>query len=301
MRSVYACPSPWGNQHRASLLVRAHKSDTRWGRPTGSQPDILVLVPEVLADNLPTTPCTESPHGLTKRIASSVRSTLRGGRRVWSGDHALDIAVRRQLCCWSCRPHAELPDRTPRHLRPMHRPRSTPASCRARCASTTITPAMPPKTALRSSGSSRMAFGPAPESHLLDTLDRGLYCYEVRDASSKQLLFSRGFCSVFGEWQTTTPAREQWGTFHESLRFPWPKSPVTVTLKKRRQRPVDRTCGRRTIDPQSRFVNSADLPPRGNVWTVFENGTPPRNWMSSCWAMATPRMTSQNSTRMWPA
>lgn len=108
-------------------------------------------------------------------------------------------------------------------------------------------------------------------TQLLDTLDRGLYGYEVHDARSKQLLYSRGFCSVFGEWQTTTPAREQWGTFHESLRFPWPKGPVVVTLKKR----VD---GQWTelwslpIDPESRFVNRADLTPRGQVWTVFENG-----------------------------
>jgi hypothetical protein len=109
------------------------------------------------------------------------------------------------------------------------------------------------------------------QSHLLDTLDRGLYSYEVRDAGSQTLLFSRGFCSVFGEWQTTTPARKQWGTFHESLRFPWPKNPVTVALKKRVNGQWTELWSTH-IDPQSRFVNSADLPPRGNVWTVFENG-----------------------------
>ena len=95
----------------------------------------------------------------------------------------------------------------------------------------------------------------------------------MHDAGSKQLLFSRGFCSVFGEWQTTTPAREQWGTFHESLRFPWPKSPVTVTLKTTPQWPVDRivvAAHRSAIA----VCQQRRLPPRGNVWTVFENGTP---------------------------
>ncbi len=46
------------------------------------------------------------------------------------------------------------------------------------------------------------------------------------------LLYSRGFASVFGEWQTIPEAAEKWGTFHESMRFPWPLKPVTVILEK---------------------------------------------------------------------
>ena len=88
----------------------------------------------------------------------------------------------------------------------------------------------------------------------------GLYCFEERDASSHQLLYSRSFCRVFGEWQTTVPAKQLWGTYHESLRFPWPRQSVNVVLK-RRQDGVWREVWTTTIDPNSRFVLNADLPP----------------------------------------
>lgn len=110
-------------------------------------------------------------------------------------------------------------------------------------------------------------------SRLVDTLDLGLYRFEVCDQKSGQLLFARGYCSVYGEWQTTAPAKEQWGTFHESLRFPWPREAVTVVIKRRHEAGW-RTLWTTTIDPQSRFVTKVDLPARGKVWTVFENGPP---------------------------
>jgi hypothetical protein len=110
-------------------------------------------------------------------------------------------------------------------------------------------------------------------SRLIDTLDLGLYRFEVHDQRSGQLLFARGYCSVFGEWQTTAPAKEQWGTFHESLRFPWPREAITVVIKRRHEGDW-RVLWTTTIDPTSRFVTKVDLPARGKVWTVFENGPP---------------------------
>ncbi len=134
-------------------------------------------------------------------------------------------------------------------------------------------------------------------TRLVDTLDFGLYCFEVRDSTSQRLLYSRGFCSVFGEWQTTRPAKQVWGTYHESLRFPWPKQSVDVVLK-RRQEGVWRAVWTTTIDPHSRFVFDADLPAGGHVWTVFENGPPRRKSTCCCWATDTRPRKCRSSTRM---
>ena len=60
---------------------------------------------------------------------------------------------------------------------------------------------------------------------LIDKLELGPYFFEVIDKETKTLLFSRGFASIFGEWQTTPEADKVKGTFHESLRFPWPQKP----------------------------------------------------------------------------
>ncbi|HUP46890.1 MAG TPA: M64 family metallopeptidase, partial [Thermoanaerobaculia bacterium] len=59
---------------------------------------------------------------------------------------------------------------------------------------------------------------------------------------------------------------------HESLRFPWPKAPVQVVLKKRDAQNAFQQIWSTNIDPSSRFVNPADIAPAGRVITLFENG-----------------------------
>ena len=63
-------------------------------------------------------------------------------------------------------------------------------------------------------------------------------------------------------------------TFGESLRFPWPKSPVQVVLKKRDRDNSFHELWSTVVDPNSRFVNRADPPKAGTVWTLFESGPP---------------------------
>src|SRR5262249_59485492 len=73
---------------------------------------------------------------------------------------------------------------------------------------------------------------PGNPSQAIDSSNLGKYLFEVRDAKTKQLLYSRGFASIYGEWETTDEAKTVKRTFQESLRFPAPSAPVTVVLKK---------------------------------------------------------------------
>jgi hypothetical protein len=107
---------------------------------------------------------------------------------------------------------------------------------------------------------------------LLDRLNLGLYFYEVVDKETGTLLYSRGFSSVFGEWQTTPEASFDWGTFHESLRFPWPLKPVVVRIKKRDAKNEFSLLWRREIDPASREVIHADLVHTSKVTVLADNG-----------------------------
>ncbi len=113
-------------------------------------------------------------------------------------------------------------------------------------------------------------------SRLVDDTNLGPYLFEVRDPGTNRVIYSRGFASIYGEWETTAEARSVYRTFHESLRFPWPKAPVQVVLKKRDRQNAFHEVWSVSIDPDSRFVNAADPPPRSNVWAVFENGPPTR-------------------------
>ncbi len=109
-------------------------------------------------------------------------------------------------------------------------------------------------------------------TRLVDDTNLGKYLFEVIDRTTNQLLYSRGFASIFGEWETTDEAKAMHRTSHESVRFPWPNEPVQVVVKKRMPDQSFREVWSTTVDPHSRSVNMGRLAPGGKVWTVFENG-----------------------------
>ena len=89
----------------------------------------------------------------------------------------------------------------------------------------------------RSTASSPTAPGPAAARSLLDDTNLGQYFFEVIDRGTNQAIYSRGFASLYGEWETTAEAKQGvHRTFHESLRFPWPKAPVQVVREEARPR-----------------------------------------------------------------
>ncbi len=116
---------------------------------------------------------------------------------------------------------------------------------------------------------------PGSRTQLVDPTNLGAYRFEARDQASGTLLYSRGFSSIYGEWETTGEQKTAHRTFHESIRLPWPRRPVAVTLAKRQRDGGFAPVWTIEIDPASRFVNRAPLAAHpGTVWTVFENGPP---------------------------
>jgi hypothetical protein len=75
---------------------------------------------------------------------------------------------------------------------------------------------------------------PGSKVNLLDTLNLGDCFVKVSDLQTNLLLYSRGYSTVFGEWQTTEEALNgTWRTFHETVRFPFPKQKVIVSFYRR--------------------------------------------------------------------
>src|SRR5712691_7532683 len=74
---------------------------------------------------------------------------------------------------------------------------------------------------------------PGDLSRNIDDSNLGKYFFEVRDQKTKRVLYSRGFASIYGEWETTDEAKASLRTFSESLRFPAPDAPIEILLKKR--------------------------------------------------------------------
>jgi hypothetical protein len=107
----------------------------------------------------------------------------------------------------------------------------------------------------------------------IDKTGLGKYMFEVRDATTGRLLYSRGFASIYGEWETTPEAKEKRQTFHESLRFPRPSAAVRVVVKKRG--PRNEWVEKWSVPVNPGVVKeSAGLSAKARVWTVMKNGEP---------------------------
>ena len=116
---------------------------------------------------------------------------------------------------------------------------------------------------------------PGSRNHLLDQTGLGKYLFEVADSMSGELLYSRGFASIYGEWETTGKARVgAWRTYHESQRFPEPRKAVRLSLKKRGEDGAFHEIYSTALNPRSRLVNRARASVQGRVWALFESGPP---------------------------
>lgn len=113
------------------------------------------------------------------------------------------------------------------------------------------------------------------KTNLIDEMELGLYRFEVINIESEQIIYAYAFASIFGEWQTTGEATDGvWRTIHESQRFPEPKQPFRLVLKKRNPNGTYNTIYNAEHDPASRFVNRSPIANNDKVWKIFNNGSP---------------------------
>lgn len=113
---------------------------------------------------------------------------------------------------------------------------------------------------------------PGNRTKLLDETNLGTYLFQVVDAATQRPMYSRGYSSIYAEWETTDEARKTTRTFQESWRFPWPKRPVVIALFRRDKSNAWTEVFRTSVDPNGKDVNPARPAPAGRVHTVFENG-----------------------------
>jgi hypothetical protein len=123
----------------------------------------------------------------------------------------------------------------------------------------------------------RMVIEPLPwpgnMKRTVDDTNLGKYYFEVRDRATNNVLYSRGFASIYGEWETTDEAKEMNRTFDESLRFPAPDAPVQIVLKKRDANNAFREIWSLIVDPKDKFIDTS-APAGPPLITIEKNGDP---------------------------
>jgi hypothetical protein len=91
--------------------------------------------------------------------------------------------------------------------------------------------------------------------NLLDDLNYGEYKYEVIHKESNQLIFSRGFCTMFEEWQTTAEAGEIKKSFMQTVTLPYPKDEILLKLYSRNYEGQFELIFETDINPSDYFIN----------------------------------------------
>ena len=116
---------------------------------------------------------------------------------------------------------------------------------------------------------------PGSPTKTIDATNLGKYFFEVVDVESGRVLYSRGFASIYGEWETTGEAQSMNRTFSESLRFPAVDKPARVSVKKRDQRNAFKDIWTFTLDPADKFiVRGAKAPAAGALIKLHDAGDP---------------------------
>jgi len=115
---------------------------------------------------------------------------------------------------------------------------------------------------------------PGNPARPIDDTNLGKYLFEVVDRATNRVVFSRGFASVYGEWETTGEAKGSNRTFHESLRFPAPASAVQVVIKKRDARNSFREVASFLVDPKDKFLDTSKPPSPGALFALEKHGDP---------------------------
>ena len=123
---------------------------------------------------------------------------------------------------------------------------------------------------------------------LLDTFNYGTYRIVVIDSATQKLIFSKGFCNLFQEWQGTPEARKIKKAFAETAILPFPKKTILFRIEKRGYddglftklfemyiNPKDYFINRSTIHPVPfiKFGDSGDPQDKADVAFIAEGYT----------------------------
>lgn len=91
-------------------------------------------------------------------------------------------------------------------------------------------------------------------TNLTDKFNYGSFKYEIFDAATGTLIYSRGFCTLYQEWQTTAEAKVTDRSFYEVATMPFPKNSVRFVISMRERNGAFAEIYETTIDPNDYFI-----------------------------------------------
>ena len=118
---------------------------------------------------------------------------------------------------------------------------------------------------------------PGTRRYLIDPFDYGTYRFRVMDAASSREIFRMGYSTLFEEWTGTDEAVQGIRrSMSESVRFPWPKKPVSLAIDRRQRDGKFQHVYTLAIDPASHQINRAQRYGEFEVVELVEGPPPDR-------------------------
>jgi len=90
---------------------------------------------------------------------------------------------------------------------------------------------------------------------LIDKFEYGHYKYLVFDSASGTLIFSKGYNTLYDEWQSTAEAKTIKKSFYETVLFPYPKKTVKLELHERNRKGIFNKKFELYINPDDQYIN----------------------------------------------
>jgi len=109
--------------------------------------------------------------------------------------------------------------------------------------------------------------------NLTDVPDYGTYRFRVFDSVSGKLIFSKGFATLFQEWQTTAEAKTMNRAFYQALHFPFPKTNFRLSIEYRSWLGEFNKVFETDINPKDYFIRK-ETAPVSDVTYLVHSGEP---------------------------
>jgi hypothetical protein len=129
------------------------------------------------------------------------------------------------------------------------------------------------KTSVYPVGMKEEPFWAGSKTNLINPFNSGNFKYEVFDVTGNTLIYSRAFCTLFQEWQTTAEAKSVDRSFYEVATMPYPKDKVKFILSKRERNGLFSKLYETIIDPASYFIRKEN-PINVAVTKIYGSGDP---------------------------
>jgi hypothetical protein len=116
-------------------------------------------------------------------------------------------------------------------------------------------------------------FWAGSNTNLRDPFNTGNLRYEIFNEAGDTLIYSRGFCTLYQEWQTTTAAKTIERSFYEVATMPFPKNKVKFVLSIRERNGLFSKLYETKIDPADYFIRK-EKPLNVGISKIYGEGEP---------------------------